>query len=256
MDAENRWTPLPVPDGKRVNALTVSQGAIWASSYDGGHIYRFDGTWQDMGLLGENTQTYSFATHRGQLCVGTWPSGKVYTWSGTEWQDIGQLGMEKEVMGMLVHNGQLYAGTLPLAEIHRRDPTGWTRLHQLDTTPEVMYRRVWAMAQYRGRLIASTLPSGHIHALQAGVCVTHDRTLSAGWHHIAAVRTEDRLLLYVDGERVAESDQRIPKDLDLTNRAPLRIGVGEGSRFTGHLADVRIDKRALGEQDIRGLARR
>lgn len=58
------------------------------------------------------------------------------------------------------------------------------------------------------------------------------------------------------GEHVAESDQRIPKDLDLTTRAPLRIGLGKGSRFTGHLAEIRIDIRALGEQEIRGLARR
>ena len=43
---------------KRVEALTVHDGFIYASSYDGGHVHRFDGkTWTDCGQIGDNTTT-------------------------------------------------------------------------------------------------------------------------------------------------------------------------------------------------------
>ena len=33
----------PVPDGKRVESLGVFNGYLWATSYDGGRVYRYDG---------------------------------------------------------------------------------------------------------------------------------------------------------------------------------------------------------------------
>jgi hypothetical protein len=118
-----RWTSCGTPDGKRVEALGIYNGFLYATSYDGGRVYRFDGTaWTDCGQLGdpkENTQTYSIAVHHGRLYVGTWRSGRVYRFEDVDrWTDVGRLGQELEVMGMLVHNGRLLAGTLPLAEIY------------------------------------------------------------------------------------------------------------------------------------------
>ncbi len=253
-ESDGRWTALSVPDGKRVESLGVYNGFLWVTSYDGGRVYRFDGrSWADFGQLGENTQTYSFAVHRGQLCVGTWPSGRVYRRSGDAWDDLGRLGSELEVMGMLVHNGQLYAGTLPLAEVYRYDGgQAWTRTAQLDKTPDVKYRRAWTMAQYRGRLFCSTLPSGHIHSLEAGPCVTHDHELPAGWRHVAAVKAKDRLRLYVDGKPVAESAPFDPARFDLTSDEPLKIGSGAGDFFNGSMSDVRLYRGALDEAAIRG----
>ncbi len=254
-EADGRWTSLAVPDGKRVESLGVYNGFLWATSYDGGRVYRFDGqSWADFGQLGENTQTYSFAVHRGQLCVGTWPSGRVYRRASDSWEDMGRLGSELEVMGMLVHNGQLYAGTLPLAEVYRYDGgQRWTKTAQLDKTPDVRYRRAWTMAQYRGRLFSSTLPSGHIHSLEAGACVTHDHELPAGWRHVAAVKEKNRLRLYVDGKPVAESAPFDPARFDLTSSEPLTIGSGAGDFFKGSLSDVRLYRGALDEPAIRGL---
>ncbi len=258
-EKDGLWKSLPVPDGKRVEAMTVFNGYLWASSYDGGRVYRFDGeTWKDFGALGENTQTYSFVVHRGQLCVGTWPSGRVYALGPDDsWEDRGRLGNELEVMGMMVHNGQLYAGSLPLAEVYRYngDQT-WTKTAQLDTTPDVKYRRAWTMAQYRGRLFCSTLPSGHIHSMTAGVCVTHDRELPAGWRHVAAVKQGGRLRLFVDGEFVAESAEFDAGKLDLTTDAPLRIGAGEGDFFSGRMSDLQIYRGALTTELIKDLASR
>lgn len=257
-ESDNKWTSLPVPNGKRVESLGVFNGYLWATSYDGGRVYRYDGTaWKDLGQLGENTQTYSFAIHHGRLCVGTWPSGKVFRWNDDRWEGLGRLGNELEVMGMLVHNGQLYAGTLPLAEVHRYDGgQSWTRLKQLDTTPDVKYRRAWTMAQYQGRLFCSTLPSGRIHSLEAGPCVTHDRELPPGWQHVAAVKQGGLLKLHVNGKLVAESSRFDPKQFDLTTEAPLLIGAGAGDYFHGSLANVRLYHRALSEAEIGELSKR
>lgn len=257
-ESDDRWTALPVPDGKRVESLGVFNGYLWATSYDGGRVYRFDGTaWKDFGQLGDNTQTYSFAIHRGRLCVGTWPSGKVYRLNDESWDELGRLGSELEVMGMLVHNGQLYAGTLPLAEVHRYDGgTAWTSTGRLDATPDVKYRRAWTMAQYRGRLFCTTLPSGRVHSLEAGPCVTHDRELPSGWQHVAAVKRGGTLTLFVNGKAVVESAKFDPSRFDLSTDASLKIGAGAGDFFHGSLADVRIYSGALDEVAIGRLAKR
>ena len=92
-ESDGKWTALAVPDGKRVESLGVFNGHLWATSYDGGRVYRYDGKeWKDFGQLGDNTQTYSFAVHRGRLCVGTWPSGKVFRLNDDRWDDLGRLG--------------------------------------------------------------------------------------------------------------------------------------------------------------------
>jgi hypothetical protein len=254
-ESDGQWASLAVPDGKRVESLGVFNGFLWATSYDGGRVYRYDGKeWKDFGQLGDNTQTYSFAVHRGRLCVGTWPSGKVYRLEGERWEDLGRLGSELEVMGMLVHNGQLYAGTLPLAEVYRYDGgQTWTKTAQLDRTPDVKYRRAWTMAQYRGKLFCSTLPSGRVHSLEAGPCVTHDRELPAGWRHVAAVKHGGVLKLYIDGKLVAESAKFDPAKFDFTTDEPLLIGAGAGDYFNGALADVRVYLRALSAEEVAKL---
>lgn len=256
-ESDGKWTSLAVPDGKRVESLGVFNGFLWATSYDGGRVYRYDGKgWKDFGQLGDNTQTYSFAIHRGRLCVGTWPSGKVFRLDEERWEDLGRLGTELEVMGMLVHNGQLYAGTLPLAEVYRYDGgQTWTKTAQLDGTPDVKYRRAWTMAQYKGQLVCSTLPSGRVHSLEAGPCVTHDRELAPGWHHVSAVKRGGVLRLYVDGKVVAESTRFDPAKFDLRTEEPLLIGAGAGDYFNGTLADVRLYDRALSAEEIAGLGR-
>lgn len=263
-ESDNEWTSLATPDGLRVESLGVYGGYLWASSYDGGYVFRYDGeTWKSYGQVGDNTQTYSFASYRNDLYVGTWPSGRVYRLSAKDdsWEDVGRLGDEKEVMGMLVHNGSLYAGTLPLAEVYRYDGgTSWTKVARLDHTPDVTYRRAWTMAQCQGRLFVSTLPSGRIHSMEVGKCVTHDRSLKPGWTHIVAVKQRDRLRLYVDGTQVAEStrivaplaDQSVnPNRGEKEPKSPLIIGGASGDAFC--LRDVRIYASALTPAEIDGL---
>lgn len=257
-ESDGNWTSLPVPGGdKRVESLAVFGDHLWAGSYDGGRVYRYDGEgWGDLGALDDNTQTYSFTPYQGRLCVGTWPSGKVYRREGDRWEDLGRFGDEREVMGMLVHNGKLYGGSLPLAAVFRHDgDQTWTKTAQLDTTPAVTYRRAWTMAEFGGRLFCSTLPSGVIHAMDAGAAVSHDHALPSGWQHVAAVKRGGTLALYVNGQSVAESRPFDPAAFDLSNDSPLRIGAGAGGNFRGALADVRLYSRALTDAEIGELAR-
>lgn len=256
-DGDQNWTNCGSPGGKRVEALAVYNGFLFATGYDEGAIYRFDGSdWTHCGNLADNTQTYSFAIHHGRLYVGTWRSGRVYRYEAdNHWTDMGQLGEELEVMGMAIYNGGLFAGTLPLAEVYRFDgPNQWKNTGRVDLTPDVRYRRAWTMAVFDGRLFVGTLPSGHVMSIEAGKSVTLDRELPPGWVHLAAVKAPTRLQLYLDGELAAESATFDAADYDLTNTQPLMIGFGPHDFFNGQLSDVRLYRGSLSQEEVAEIA--
>jgi hypothetical protein len=176
----------------------------------------------------------------------------VFRYEGPQkWTHVGRLGEEKEVMAVSVYNGKFYAGTLPMADVYRYDGTSrWTHVGQLDHTPDVKYRRAWSMAVFDGKLFCGVLPSGHVHSLEAGRAVTYDHQLPAGWRHLAAVRADDRLHLYVDGRQVAESAIFDSSEWHLEPDQPLRIGFGQHDYFNGRMKDVRLYSRALNAQQI------
>jgi hypothetical protein len=260
-DGGTQWTDCGTP-GKRVEAMGVYNGYLYATCYDEGHVFRYDGkTWTDCGQLGaseDNTQTYSFAVYSGRLYVGTWRTGRVYRFEDVNrWTDAGRLGDELEVMGMLVHNGRLMAGTLPLAEVYAYEgDTTWRRMARLDATPDVKYRRAWTMAEYAGRLFISTLPSGRVFSFEAGKNVTWDTSFPIGWHHVAAIKQGGQLRIFVDGRLVGSSDRFDAADYDLAGDMPLRIGFGSNDYFAGRMRDVRIYRRALAASEVEELARK
>lgn len=252
------WEDCGTPNGKRVESFGVYDGYLFATSYDSGNVYRYDGKdWVDCGLVGkDNTQTYGFAVYQGELYVSTWPSGRVFVYEGIDqWRDAGRLGEELEVMGLIVYNGQLLAGTLPLAEayIYEGDTT-WRRMDQLDTTEDVKYRRAWTMAEHAGKAYCSTLPSGHIYSYEAGKTVTWSESFPSGWHHIVVVKTDKALKLYVDGKLV--NTMPVPDSLrfNLDNTSPLQIGFGQHDIFKGQIKEVRLYNRVLEEDEIGLLA--
>lgn len=255
-DGGTRWTSCGTPDGKRVESLTVYNGDIFASGYDQGAVYRFDGQqWEHQGDLQGATQTYGFATHRGQLYVSEWPNASVFRWGGDkQWLFAGRLGDELEAMPLMVYNGKMYGGTLPLAEVYRFDEPQWTQVARLDLTPDVRYRRTWTMAVFQGRLFAGTLPSGHVHSVEIGRNVTYDHALPSGWVHLAAVRDTTQLKLYVNGKLVASSATFDSGEYDIANERPLEIGAGASDYFNGKMSDVRLYQRALAAGEIEQLA--
>lgn len=252
-DGIGKWTSCGCPD-LRVVHLSVHNGNLFGLSYDDGGFFRYGGgtDWTRLGPLPDTTQVYATAVYEGRIHAGTWPTGSVFRYeSPQKWTHVGRLGEEKEVMGMAVYNGKLYAGTLPFADVYRYEGGDkWVTTGRLDNTPDVRYRRAWSMAVYDGKLFCGTLPSGHVLSLEAGKSATYDRALSAGRHHLTAVRTSDRLKMYIDGKLVSESSTFDAAEYDLTTDSPLKIGFGRHDHFNGRMRDVRIYDRALSVVDI------
>jgi len=253
------WVKCSVPD-KRLNAMGIYNGYIYATSYDWGHVYRYDGsTWTDCGQVGDekvNTQCYAFATYEGKLYVSTWASGRVYRFDGlNQWTDVGRLGNELEVMGLIVHNGRLIGGTLPLGEVYSyQGDTTWLRMDQLDRTPDVKYRRAWTMAEHDGKVFCSTLPSGKIYGFEAGKSVMSPEEVPSGWQHVAAIKTTDRLKLFINGKLVNEAKIPASTKFNLNSQLPIKIGFGSNDYFYGRMRELRVYNRALTNREITGLS--
>jgi len=257
MEEAGRWTTLETPGGKRPEALAVHNDRLYATGYDEGHVYAYDGTaWTDLGGLGTNTQTYSFAVYRGSLYVSTWPEGKVYRLEEPAvWVDCGRLGEELEVMGLAVHGGALFGGTLPTATVYRYlGGTKWAGAGATDPTPGVKFRRAWSFAEFGGRLYCGTLPSGRVFSTEAGSNVTYDRELPDGLHHIAAVRDVDSLVLYLDGAEVARRKLAGRNQVNIATKSPLRIGSGIHDSLRGKMGDLRLFRGALTPSELRTIA--
>jgi len=258
-DGAETWTFCGAPGGRRSMSLGVFDGSLYVAANEGenGGVFRYVGgtEWELVGEQEGVTQVYSFASYDGKVYTGTWPEAKVFRDDGdVNWTDVGRLGDELEVMAMSVYNGKLYAGTLPLAQVYRYEGDGeWTLTGRLDHTPDVKYRRVWSMAIFQGKLFAGTLPSGHVYAYEAGQNVTHDVALASGWRHLVAVRQDNRLALYVDGQAVGQAPETSVDVYDLTQQQPLRIGAGPQDFFSGRMSDVRLYNRGLSPTEVTEL---
>jgi len=267
-DGERGWTPAGIPGDARSFTLAAYNGKLWSGGdvyieEERGGVFSSDGLseWIFRGRPGippgvKSMQLYSFQAYQGRLHIGVWPTAEILRYErDSSWKSVGRPGDEKETMAVAVYNGMFYIGTLPLAKVFRYDAAEqWTDLGQLDKTPGVKYRRAWSMAVFQGRLFCGTLPSGHVFSREAGKCVTYDHELPAGWRHIAAVRHNDLLELFVDGRRVARSSTFNPQDLNLSNGLPLRIGTGQHDFFRGRMKNVKIWTRALGPDEVEAEA--
>ncbi|MCC6488751.1 MAG: hypothetical protein IT364_14730 [Candidatus Hydrogenedentes bacterium] len=254
----SRWDYCGNP-GRRVLNPCAFNGALYMVSYDGpGGPFRYDGkTFSYVGgsISPPISQDYSFAVYGGLLHVSTWPEAHVYRMNvDGAWSLVGRPAGELETMGMMTYNGKLYTGTLPSAQVYRLDRDGaWTPIGQALDTSDNKYRRAWSMALYRGRLFCGTLPSGRVFSIEAGRNVTCDHALGSGWHRITAVRRDNRLFLYSDGELTGSSAPLNSAAYDLGEGIPLRIGFGAGDYFNGWMRDLRVYLRGFSEEELRGL---
>ena len=241
---------------QRILSFTIYRGQLYAL-INGGPVYRYEGgsDWAYCGNPEGSRQTYSAATHLGRLYVGTWPNGEVFRYEGgEEWALVRRVGYGMEVMGMALYNSKIYVGELPMANVWRLDGDHFALVGNLDSSTAPL-RRVWSFAVYEGKLFAGTLPSGHVRSVEAGKMATADDTFPSGWHHVAAVKGERELKVYLDGKPVCGSAKFHAGDYDLTNEQPLKIGFGAYEHFDGLMSDVRLYDRALGPDEIAQLAR-
>ena len=260
-EGEQNWRRIG-PDS-RIISLAVYRDSLYAlanrgiSPEHGGALYRYEGksSWEFCGRPGKATQIYGAAICAGSLYAGTWPDCEVQRYDGDKgWENLGRLGYEMEVMAMALYNGTIYAGSLPMANIWRYDGSaGFNFIGNVDNS-EVRLRRAWSMAVHGGALHVGTLPSGRVKRYRAGVMATSDSSLPAGWHHVAAVRGDSTLKLYLDGRSIAESEPFEAGDYDLDTGLPLKIGFGQHEHFRGLMADLRIYKESLPPEQVERLA--
>jgi len=277
-DGGQNWTPVFDAQFALISAASLNDHlymmpkALKAEFYPnrqktkapGQSILRFtpDGQCEPCGE-GMRGQVYAVTKYRGELIAGTWPEGKTYrsATGNNDWVDAGACGcaelegeVKGEIMTMAVNNGKLYVGTLPLAEVYRYDGDHqWTPVARLDFTPDAPIRRTWSMAEYDGKLFCGTLPGGEVHCMQSGWSVAHNHELSGGWHHLAVVRDDTELRLYVDGELVHTA--AMPRDAIRQSPAdtPLYVGFGANDYFRGRMRDLKIFSQALNESRIEDL---
>ena len=121
---------------------------------------------------------------------------------------------------------------------------------RVDLTEKVIYRRAYSMAVFKGRLFSGAFPSGRVRSFEAGKVVSHDQELQHGWRHIAAVKSDGKLKLFIDGKQVSESNEFDARNFDLSNDAPLRIGFGQYNYFKGSIKDVRLYRRAMTKSEV------
>jgi len=277
-DGERTWTEC----GRFPNyghPMGVHNGRLYAGVLNPAGVWEYDGAaWT---LLGNPQgreevcdQIHALQTYRGRLHVTTWPLGHVVRLDpGQRWTDCGRLGDALEINGLVVYNGKLYGGSIPRSEVFRYDDgTAWTSVGRFLEPAGYEFKnpnewaRVTSLTVFGGKLFASMgsctsshldAPAdfrGRVYALQTGQCVTHDRDLGSGWKHLAAVRRDGRLELFVDGLKTAESPAPSGSPLDVTNGVPLRIGAGETDSFCGRIQEVRLYRRALAGETIRRWA--
>jgi hypothetical protein len=268
--------------------MVVHHGRLYVGVLNPAGIYAFDGArWSCLGnpygSEARCNQIHALDTYRGRLHATTWPEGRIARFEDEAgWIDCGRLGDCIEVNGLAVYNGKLYAGTIPRAEIFRYEsdaewtplrrifsPEGWepATVDEAAAGPETQQRlnewtRVTSLTVFGGKMFAgigsctSSIQDapcdvrGQVVALEAGKCVSYDRDLGPGWKHLAAVREEGCLKLYVDGKIEGVSAAFDPGEYDLTNEAPLRIGSGELDSFSGKIREVRVYFQALSELEI------
>ncbi len=263
--------------------LALHDGRLWLACSGGGDVHVHDEqSWRRIGnpawqIAAANpdgpvkpefiTQLHCMEVYRGRLCVGSWPEGMVAALGEDEqWEDLGCTAdtlNPVEINSLVVYNGKLYAGTLPRIGLWRyEDDATWTLIHRL-LPKEAEYRgRLTSLTVHEGRLFASAGCSngnifdepcdvrGKVYSIEAGKCVSSGQDLGSGWKHVAAVKDNGRLRLYVDGRLVATSTPFDSAQYDLTTDQPLKIGFGETDYFSGMIREIRLYNRPIGEDEI------
>jgi hypothetical protein len=200
------------------------------------------------------------------------------------WRQMGRLGDSTEVMALNVYNGKLYASAIPRAEVFRfeRDgawtslrrffePEGWrpvlvANMHRPPHGDRRMreWARVTSLTQHAGLLYASVgsctsaaidAPAdvrGSVQGMGVGIVATTPRSLEPGWHHVAARSRGNQVTIHIDGREVASAEGQLPRPA--VTSAALRIGQDETGPYRDEIAAFRMDPRPLDDREIAELA--
>lgn len=273
----DQWIDAGVLDDRdNFECLMPVGGVLYGASHFA--IYRYDGgqKWTCIGRRPfDITQIHSFQCYAGNLWAGTWPQGYVLRHAGgDQWVNTGLLGLAtdkpgvariNEINALGVHNGKLFAGVLPKAQIYRYETDGhWSLLGNFasrrdwksDVCPSWM--RVLTLTTHKGLLWACTGASqartqdvdpdrtaGRVLSCQTGVVASHEHDIGSEWTHVAMVRRDNDLRIFINGQLSHRSAMPRRHHFNLGNAEPLRIGRGAVGSFDGCISDVRLHAGAL-----------
>jgi len=159
------------------------------------------------------------------------------------------LGTETYILSLAVYNGKLYGGTLPNGKLYEwNGVNAWVEV--APTLGAETY--IYSLAVYNGKLYGGTSPNSKLYEWNGGRLVTYDYALGSGIKFIAAVKDnlERRLILYVDGLRVAQSSQFTVADFNVNNAENLLVGFGVQDYFNYRIGLPALYSRALSQADI------
>ena len=254
----------------------------------GGAVYAYDGKeWESLGnpfgTQERCDQIHCMEIYMGEIYAGICPQGDLAVYRNGAWEECGRLENSREPNGLTVYNGKFYNGSLPRADIYRYEgEKKWTLIktfleEEIDPGEPIPgflfsrevkenWARVTSLTVYDGKLFASTgscygtvteAPHGirgKVFCFEAGKSVSYDHDFGSGWGHVTAVREGDRLKLHINGNPAVESSSFDPKEYDLSNDVPLKIGFGELDYFSGSLRDIRLYNRALSDEEVKKVS--
>jgi len=248
-------------------AFSMFRGRLTCSTYPAGEAYAFDEdnrSWQNLGCVSSSGLPYleamALVNYNGKLYSGVWPRAEIVRYEGEgQWARMGRIGRIGDGGGLAYHTVpsgvpnvsyfkcELDEEVLPAMPSCYAGRPGISRPSAMTIYGGRFYVGVWDWEYDLG---------GQVYSMEAGKCVSADRPLPGGWRHIAAVRADNKLRLYIDGKLESESIAFVSGHYDLTNDEPLKIGFGESDYFRGDMCDVRLYDRALSDDEVAGLASR
>ena len=273
-----------LPERQNFFSLMPMGGVLYGASHTS--IYRYDGEthWTCIGQDPFDViQIHSLQVAGSKLWAGTWPQGYVLRREADdEWTNTGKVGLDtgkpgvamiNEINALGVHNGKLYAGVLPKAQVYRYEFDGyWSLLGSLasraDWNPEVLptWMRVLTLTTHKGKLFACTgtcqaraqdldpdQTAGRVLSCDMGMAASHDFDIGGEWTHIAFVRRDHELQLYINGQLSQATPMPPGCHFHLGNAQPLLIGSGAQSSFDGAICDMRLYDGALNNEQVREL---
>lgn len=100
----------------------------------------------------------------------------------------------------------------------------------------------WVLHQYNGQLFFMGAGGGSAKSQPVSI-------RDGQWHHVAVVRTDSLITLYLDGKNVGSGEDRCNHD----DTNPIRIGMdcdGDTCHFEGGLSEVHFYSRALSSAEV------
>ncbi|MFC1576308.1 DUF2341 domain-containing protein, partial [Candidatus Omnitrophota bacterium] len=261
-DGGTTWTDVGDVGSIAVDAITVYDGNMYAASRDG-HVRKYDGGtgWASVGDLGGD-RIVSLSVYDNNLYAGNANVGHVFRYDGgTTWTDVGWPVSAWGAKTLAVYGGEFYAGlSVPPRHIARYDGgTSWTDLGALGTGSN---GGVFGMAEYDGKLYATTVYDGHVYSLGDGTTAYSDTVVSLNdWTYVVGTYDGTTAKIYVDGVETGSIDKAMSIG---ANDKDLLIGNSYGSSidgFSGHgeenldgaIDEVAVWSRALDLSEIQIL---